>query len=114
MFFEVTVFFGSFHNLGTGMHNRRMVTTIESRPDMRIGISCQFTAHVHGNLTREGDILGLLLSQQIYIIDIVMLADISRDFIDGNILLFILRISDVADCMFNQRQGDITLGLQGF
>lgn len=43
-----------------------------------------------------------------------MLADIGCNFIDGNILLFILRIGDIADCMFNQRQGDITLGLQGF
>lgn len=61
MFFEMTIFFGSFHDLGTGMHNRRMVTTIESRSDMRISVPGQFTAHIHGNLTREGNILGLFL-----------------------------------------------------
>ena len=114
MFFEMTIFFGSFHDLGTGMHNRRMVTTIESRSDMRISVPGQFTAHIHGNLTREGNILGLFFAHQFFIIDIIMLADIGCNFIDGNILLFILRIGDIADCMFNQRQGDITLGLQGF
>lgn len=61
VFLKVTVFFGLFHDLGTSMHNRRMVTAIEGRSDMGIGVPGQFTAHVHGNLTGKSDILSFFL-----------------------------------------------------
>lgn len=111
MLLEMAVLVDFFPDLGAGMHDCRMVAAVEGCPDMGIGIPRQFTAHVHGNLPRQSDVLGLFLAHQFFIIDVIVLADIGRDFIDGDVFLLILGIRNIVDGMFDQGQSDVALGL---
>ena len=90
MFFEMAVFVYFLPNLRTGVHDCRMIAAVEGCPDVGIRISCQFAAHIHGNLPRQGDVFCLFLAHELFIIDVIVLTDVRRDFVDGDIFLFIL------------------------
>lgn len=103
MFFEMAVFVYFLPNLRTGVHDCRMIAAVEGCPDVGIRISCQFAAHIHGNLPRQGDVFCLFLAHELFIIDVIVLTDVRRDFVDGDIFLFILGVGNVMDGVFYQR-----------
>ena len=100
MFFEMAVFVYFLPNLRAGVHDCRMIAAVEGCPDVGIRISCQFAAHIHGNLPRQGDVFGLFLAHEFFIIDVIVLTDVRRDFVNGDIFLFILGVGNVMDGVF--------------
>ena len=84
-----------------------MITAAESRPNMRIRISCQLTAQIHSYLTGQGDVFRTLLAHKLVVVYAVKLADCIGDFINSDILFLFFFRNQVFQRFLRQLKGNV-------